>query len=98
MHIITLKKDKVTNNQTLIKQIFTATQEIKTGKTTASLERDRTLREAQKNLIIKGLTFDDIVKQRSSMAVLHENDVSTKVKTTNTNLTKVKYINVNIVI
>jgi hypothetical protein len=89
--IIKSIEDKVLNNGLILKRIFDETQALKTGKSTASLKRDQLLRDNQKNLIIKNTSVADIVNMRSNMAVLEENDVSSKVFTSNQNMTKIKY-------
>jgi hypothetical protein len=84
-------KDTIFKDQLILKKVYDETQENKTGKSTASLKRDMELREKQKDLIIKGTTFQELMDRVDSNVVLEETDLSSKIKTTNHNMLKVRY-------
>lgn len=61
----------------------------------ASSKRDELLREKQLELTLKDKTLADILKVNSEDIKIEVNDVSDKVETINTNVTKVRYPNIN---
>ena len=64
-----------------------------TGRSTASLKRDKALREEQAKLKVSGKTLEEIEKLPRETINIPTHDVSKKVNTTNRNITKVTYPN-----
>lgn len=64
-------------------------------RSTAMSKRDMELREAQKSIKINnsGQSLEDLMNIKASNVLIPVNDVSTKVKTLNTNMTKVRFNN-----
>lgn len=65
-----------------------------TGKSTASLKRDVALREEQAKLKLDGKVLEEIDKIPREEISIPTHDVSKKVNTTNKNITKVSYPNI----
>ena len=85
---------EIDNDIELIKSIAKDTTN-RSMKQTASTKRDELLREKQLELTIKDKSLEDILKVKSEDIEIEVNDVSDKIETINTNVTKVKYPNIN---
>lgn len=83
--------EKLVNDEKLLKDIYTIAQEKKVGKSSQSLKRDEELREKQKQLKLENLSIEDIRKIETEAVKIEKKDVSDKVKTTNKNMTTIKY-------
>lgn len=84
----------VDNDVELIKSIAKETTN-RSMKQTASTKRDELLREKQLEITLKDKTLEDILKVNSEDIKIEVNDVSDKIETINTNVSKVKYPNIN---
>lgn len=88
-------EDKLTteiiNDETTLKKVFEITQDNRTGRSTASIKRDEELRQKQKEIKLDGISIDKLREIVSDDVKLEVNDISTNVKTTNRNVTKVRY-------
>lgn len=82
---------KLSEDDKLAKEVFNIIKEKKVGKSSQSIKRDEELREQQKKLKLENLTLEDIRNLLTENVKLEEKDVSDKVKTTNKNVTKIKY-------
>ena len=81
-------------DEELLSTMHDLMREKKTGKSTASIKRDQELREKQKKIKVNNRTVDDYINDNSVSSIkLSSNDVSKKVTTSNSNVTKVKFTN-----
>lgn len=90
------KKVEETLNQDdeLIKEIFTSMQKTQVPKSSErSTARDKMLRDAQKDINIKGTTIQKLEEKKDEDIPV--TDVSTNVKSTNPNVKKIKFNNFN---
>jgi len=83
--------NKLINDEKLLKDVYSYTQEKKTGNSAVSSKRDQELRDKQKQIKIENMTIEDIRNINSKTVKLDKVDVSTKVKTTNKNVTTIHY-------
>lgn len=83
--------EKIINDEKLLKDVYTMSQEKKTGNSAVSLKRDQELREKQKQIKINNMTLDDIRNITAKTVKLDKIDVSDKVTTTNKNVTTIHY-------
>lgn len=88
-------KDKIDtelfNDANLSKEIYKLSQEQKTGRTNESLKRDEELRQQQKEITLKNKKIPDLSNIDTNSIVIPHIDITDKVKTTNYNVTKIKY-------
>jgi hypothetical protein len=90
-------EDKLTseiiNDEKVLKDINDIVIQNRTGKETVSSKRDQVLRDKQKELKLENHTLEDMQKLVDRNSTIDSFDISDKVKTTNTNVTKIKYPN-----
>lgn len=84
---------KLINDEETIRGLYDIAQKSKTGRSAVSLKRDAELREQQKKIKLDNMTLDDILQSLEKAAPIERNDISDKVKTTNKNMTVVKFPN-----
>lgn len=81
-----LQEDKELNTN-----IYNFINSKSSGKTTMSNKRDEELRKNQAQIKVENMTISDMKEIAAKEPILEAKDVSAKVKTLNTNVTKVKY-------
>ena len=86
-------ENELINNADLAKAVVVYTQAKKTGTTTLSNKRDEELKEKQKNLKLGRMTIEEAKEIISNNIKIPEIEISDKVKTINSNVTKVKFPN-----
>lgn len=84
---------KLDEDKELLSVIHDTIREKKTGKSTASLQRDRELREKQKQIKLNDIKISDLMNVDPNEIKISSLDVSKKVPTTNEGATKVKFTN-----
>ena len=84
-------EEMLNNDEKLIKQLYTQLQDTKTGKSIASSKRDEELRQKQRDLQLKGMKLKDLETIDPQSIHLRGTDVSSKIKSTNTNTHTIKY-------
>ena len=90
--IVTQELDK---NEELLKEIVKSTTNKAMNKPTASSRRDELLREKQLEISIKGKSLEEILAVKSEDIEIPVNKVEEKVETINTNMTDVRFPNIN---
>lgn len=85
--------DKLNDDKELLSVIHDTIREKKTGKSTASLQRDKELREKQKQIKLNNTKIDDLMSINPKELEIPSINVNKKVPTTNENATKVKFTN-----
>ena len=90
--IVTQELDK---NEELLKEIVKSTANKAMNKPNASSRRDELLREKQLEISIKGKSLEEILAVKSEDIEIPVNKVEEKVETINTNMTDVRFPNIN---
>lgn len=88
-------KEELEEDKELIKQIAKINAEAKTGKSAISSKRDQMLREKQMEIKVDNKTLKEIISESTKDVKIEAKDVSDKVQTTNPNITKIKYPNLD---
>lgn len=88
-------KTNLEEDKELIKSIYQMSMEEKTGKQKASSKRDEELRKKQMELKLDNMTLQQIVGTSTKNVKIKTEDVSSKVSTTNSNITQVKFPNIS---
>lgn len=83
--------EEVMRDEKVLKTAFAATQKDKVGKSAFSLKRDQELREKQKSIKMGNMTIEQLQKALTDTVVIEQKDISSKITTTNKNVTTVKY-------
>lgn len=88
-------QQELEQDKELIKKIATINAENKTGKSAVSSKRDEELRKKQLEIKIGNKTLKEIISESTDNIKIEEKDVFEKVDSTNKNITKVKYPNLD---
>lgn len=88
-------EQEIDDDKELLSKIYDSSIAKNLPKKTFSSERDRKLKEEQKNLKIKGMTIGDIEKIKASKIKIEVHDVSKSVKTINKNMTQIRFDNID---
>jgi hypothetical protein len=91
--IQTKVENDIDSDKELLNEIYTKTVLPTLPKSTASSARDEQLKKAQKDIKIGNLSIGQIQKIQASHIEIPVKDVSTSVRTSNTNMTKIKFDN-----
>lgn len=83
--------NKVINNKALLTNLYKESQESKTGKSSVSLKRDAILRDKQKDIRLENIKLEDILNMKDTEGLLQENDIGSKISSSNVNMSKVSY-------
>ena len=86
-------KQELEQNEKLMKEIIMADNKVM--KSAASSKRDEILREKQMEINIKGKTLEDILEIKSENIKVPVNNITDKVNTINTNMTEVRFPNID---
>lgn len=86
-------ENDIDSDKELISAIYDNSIAKNLPKKTFSTERDKKLKEEQKNLKIGNMTIQDIEKIKTSKITVPVHDVSNSVRTSNKNMTKLKFDN-----
>jgi hypothetical protein len=89
--VITKIEDKLFNDQLVVKKYYNEVETAKIGRSNVSLKRDQELRDKQKELKLNGKTLKEIHDMAIGGGILETVNVASKMKTTNVNMTKIKY-------
>lgn len=84
-------EEKLSENKELNASIYNFINSKSSGKTTMSNKRDEELRKNQNNVKVENLTIREMKELAAKEPILKPRDVAAKVKTLNTNVTKIKY-------
>ena len=87
---VNLEEDKE-----LIKTIYKMSMEEKVGKQKPTSKRDEELRKKQMELKLENMTLQQIVSKNTKDVKIQPNDISSKVSTTNNNITQIKFPNID---
>lgn len=90
-----LVKDELAIDNDLINDIYTYNSKKKPARSAASTARDKMLREQQKKIQVANMTIDDLEKIKVSDIPIPVKDVSHALHTTNPNMKKVKFNNID---
>lgn len=82
------------NADDVMREIQLVREKHATGRSTASIKRDTVLREKQKKLKLDGISIDEVDKLPREQIKVPIHDVSNKVSTSNRNITKIAYPNI----
>ena len=85
---------EINEDRDLISKIYDTTIAKEVPKRNFSTERDRKLKEAQKDLVVGKMTIKDIEKVQASKLNIPVKDVSKSVHTTNKNMTTLRFDNI----
>ena len=92
--IQTKAENDLSDDKELISKIYDQSVGKKLPKKTFSSERDRKLKEEQKNIMVGDMTIQDIEKINASKIKVPVHDVSKTVKTVNKNMTQIRFDNI----
>lgn len=81
------------NDEEMLRDVVKVVQKAKTGRSAISLKRDQELREHQMQLKLDNMSLDELRSTLAKNVTIESNDVSDKVKTTNANITNVRFPN-----
>lgn len=84
-------EEKLKDDKELNTSIYNFINTKASGKTTMSNKRDEELRKNQANIKVGNMTISEMRELAAKEPILEAKDVSAKVKTLNTNVTKIKY-------
>ena len=85
--------DELEQDPSVIENLYSVTMKNKVKTSAASCERDRVLREEQKNVKIKNMTIEDLDKIRTSNVKLKQTDLTKVMHSSNKNITTSKFAN-----
>lgn len=88
-------KVNLEEDEELIKSIYKMSLEEKTGKPKAASKRDEELRKRQMELKLENMTLKQIIEKSTKEVKIEAVDVSSKVSTTNSNITQIKFPNID---
>lgn len=88
-------ENNVSDDKDLLNEIYDKTIGSTQPKSAASTARDELLRKNQKNITVGNMTINDIEKIDANKVKIPVHDVSEKVTTTNKNMTKLKFDNID---
>lgn len=92
--IQTKVENEISDDKELISKIYDQSVGKKLPKKTFSSERDKKLKEEQKNVKVGNMTIQDIEKIKASKINIPVHDVSKAVKTVNKNMTQIRFDNI----
>lgn len=84
-------EDKLQEDKEMNTYIYNFINEKSSGKTTMSNKRDEELRKNQAQIKIENMTISEMKEMSSKEPIIQPKDISAKVKTLNSNVTKIKY-------
>lgn len=90
-----VKKEIDADHELLMKMYYSKKRDENQIKSAASTARDKQLREEQKKLEIKGMTFDKLSKINTFDVPIPETDISTSLETTNKNMNTIRFANLD---
>lgn len=89
-------KQEINEDEELVKEVYNKVMEEKgTVHSERSTARDKLLREKQKDINIKGTTIEEIERIKTEDVKIESTDISKNLKTTNPNMTNIKFNNFN---
>ena len=91
--VMTQVENDIDSDKVLLDEIYKETIAPKVPKSSASTARDEELRKAQAEINIGGMSIKEIEKIQASHIPIPVHDVSSSVRTSNTNMTKLKFDN-----
>lgn len=90
--------EEIENDEELLKQIYEEMRKKNAPdaqKSRRSTARDELLKEQQKDLVVKGLTLEQLSKIDAKKKEIEKNDVSTAIKADNPNMKEIQFQNFN---
>lgn len=84
---------EIAKNEELVKATTKLMQEKTVSKSSASMKRDEEIRNRQREVKFKNMTFDDLEKYSRTHRPIPETKIDSKIKTVNKNVTTRKFVN-----
>jgi hypothetical protein len=84
-------QNNIFKDSLVVKNFYDEVKLEKMGKTKSSTKRDEELRAKQEKLMLEGKSVKDIMDIQANSTLLEVNDVSSKISSTNQNVSKVRY-------
>lgn len=88
---VTEVEDEALNDKEILSSIAKVTADSRVTRSTASVKRDEILREEQRKVKVGTHTLDELLQMSKINYSIEENDISEKVNTTNSNITKIRF-------